>query len=77
MARWSLVGCYSRVSEQVWGRVGARFCMRLPSVGVERYALCRPSGRRGADQEISGRLHEGLETVRFGASDPIRDPGGL
>jgi hypothetical protein len=54
--------------------------MRTPillwSVGVERCALCRPNGQRGADREISGRLYAGLETVWFGLSDPIRDPGG-
>lgn len=49
----------------------------LWSVGVERCALCRPNGRRGADREISGRLYAGLETVWFGSSDPIRDPGGV
>ena len=54
--------------------------MRTPvplwSVEVERCALCRPNGRRGVDREISGTLYAELETVWFGSSDPIRDPGG-
>jgi hypothetical protein len=50
---------------------------RLWSVAAERCALCRPSERRGADQEISGKLHAGPERVWFGASDPIRDREGL